>query len=209
MSEKINILCVDDHRLVREGIAQIIGLQSDMAVVASCDNGLDAVRLFAQVKPDVTLMDLQLPEMNGLDAIRAIRARHADARIIVLTMYHGDEEVYSALRAGAAAYVPKDVLSSELIRVIREVWQGATPLPDEIAARGERRAFRRALLSDREEQVLKLIAQGMRNKEMATALGIAEETVQVYVKKIFAKLDVHDRVSAVAAAVKRGILRSP
>ncbi|HEY5564501.1 MAG: hypothetical protein A3H97_22995 [Acidobacteria bacterium RIFCSPLOWO2_02_FULL_65_29] len=202
---QIRILCVDDHAVVREGIAVILELQPDMKVVASAGSGLQAVHMFREYRPDVTLMDLQLPVVTGLEAIRTIRSHHAGARIIVLTMYHGDEDIYQALQAGATTYLLKETLSKDLVRVIREVHAGGRPISAEIAARLTERTAQ-PLLTPRELAVLKLIAEGLHNKEIATALGITEETVHSHLKNIFTKWHVGDRRAAVNVAVRRGII---
>jgi DNA-binding NarL/FixJ family response regulator len=201
----IRVLCVDDHRLLREGVARIVGLQPDMTVVAEASNGEDAIEQFARHRPDVTLMDLQLPRMNGLQAIRAIRQSQADARIVVLTMYQGDEDIYRAIEAGAMGYLLKDTLPDDLIRVIREVHGGRRVLPPEIAAALEQRASQPAL-TYREFQVLELLATGKRNKEIAAALGISGDTASAHIKSIFLKFNVHDRTAALAEALRRGII---
>jgi DNA-binding NarL/FixJ family response regulator len=201
----IRVLCVDDHRLLREGVARIVGLQPDMTVVAEASNGEDAIEQFARHRPDVTLMDLQLPRMNGLQAIRAIRQSQADARIVVLTMYQGDEDIYRAIEAGAMGYLLKDTLPDDLIRVIREVHDGRRVLPPEIAAALEQRASQPAL-TYREFQVLELLATGKRNKEIAAALGISGDTASAHIKSIFLKFNVHDRTAALAEALRRGII---
>lgn len=205
MKLRIRVLCVDDHRLVREGIAALIGRQADMEVVGSAATGEEAVALFQRHRPDVTLMDLQLPTMSGVDAIRAIRREHADARIIVLTMYPGEEDIYRAFDAGAATYLLKDMPSDEFIHAIREVHAGSRPLPPDIQARLDERATHRPV-TPRELEVLELISQGMRNKEIAAALAITEETVQVHLRNIFAKLNVNDRTAALTVAVRRGLI---
>jgi len=206
MSAKpISVLCVDDHRLMRDGIVRMINLQPDIAVVAEARNGQEAVEQFSQHRPDVTLMDLQLPVMNGLSAIRAIRQIQPDARVVVLTMYHGDEDIYRALRAGAAAYILKDSMPDDLIRVIREVHLGTASISEEIAARLVARA-RQPVLTERELQVLELLATGCRNKEIASELSITEATARTHIKSIFAKFNVHDRTSALAEAVRRGVV---
>ena len=202
----IRVFCVDDHALVRDGIALIVDSQPDMQVVASAATGVEAVARFKTHRPDVTLMDLQLPTMSGIEAIRAIRAETADARIIVLTMYHGDEDIYQALEAGAATYLLKDTLSRDLIRIIREVHAGGRPIPTEIANSLARRPSQ-ASVTPREREVLKAMAEGMRNKEIAAVLGITEETVHAHVKNIFFKLKVRDRTAALTAAIRRGIIR--
>jgi len=202
---KIRVLCVDDHRLVLEGIARIIELHSDMRVVATATRGEEALQQFILHRPDITLMDLRLSGMSGLEAIHAIRSESPDARIVVLTMYRGEEDIYQALHAGCVGYLVKDSLAGDLIRVIREAYAGGRPIPADVSAQFELRAGR-ATLSFREHKVLKLVAKGMRNKEIGTAIGIAADTVEVYVKNIFKKLNIHDRISAVDVAIRRGII---
>ncbi len=201
----IRVLCVDDHRLLREGIARIIGLQPDMAVIAEASNGEEAIEQFKRHKPDVTLMDLQLPRMNGLEAIRVIKTEQPDARIVVLTMYQGDEDIYRAIQSGAAGYLLKDTVPEDLIRVIREVHSGRRVLPPEIAAALELRASQPSLTL-RELQVLELLATGKRNKEIAAELGISGDTASAHIKSIFVKFNVHDRTAALAEALRRGII---
>jgi DNA-binding NarL/FixJ family response regulator len=201
----IRVLCVDDHRIVREGIALIIDREPDMKVVASASTGEEAVVLFRRERPDVTLMDLQLPMMSGLEAIQAIRREDPNARIIVLTMYQGDEDIHRSLAAGAATYLLKDTLSDDLIRFVREVHAGRRPIRPDVKARLEERAAH-PTLTPRETQVMALVAEGRRNKEIAAQLGISEETVQVHLKNIFAKLKVGERTAAVNVALRRGIV---
>jgi DNA-binding NarL/FixJ family response regulator len=202
---KIRILCVDDHRLVLAGLALMIGRQPDMELVGSAASGEEAVVLFQQHRPDITLMDLQLPVMSGLEAIRVIRHEAPDARIIVLTMYHGDEDIHKALLAGASTYLLKDMLSDDLMRVIREVHAGQRSLLPDVQVRLDERATRPSL-TPREVQVTELIGRGFRNKEIAAELHISEETVQVHVKSILTKLGVNDRTAAVNVALRRGII---
>ena len=202
---RIRVLCVDDHRIVREGISLIINRQSDMEVVALAASGEEAVALHRKYRPDVTLMDLQLGTMSGVEAIRAIRSESAAANIVVLTMYQGDEDIYRALEAGASTYLLKDTLSDDLIRVVREVHAGRHPIRPDVQARLAERNARPALTA-REVEVLELIAEGMRNKEIGAALGISEETAQVHVKHILAKLKVKDRSAAITVALRRGII---
>lgn len=205
MKSQIRVMCIEDHPVVREGITLKIDLQSDMKVVAAAGTGEQAVALFRQHRPDVTLMDLQLPGMSGLETIRAIGREDPKARIVVLTMYRGDEDIYHALQAGATTYLFKDTLSEDLIRVVREVHGGARPIPPDVAARLTARETQPDL-TPREVQVLECIAQGMRNKEIAAALGISKETAPVHVKNIFAKLNVNDRTAALSVALHRGII---
>jgi two-component system NarL family response regulator len=199
------VLCVDDHRVVREGIAAVIGRQDDMEVVGEAATGTQAIELFRRRTPDVTLMDLQLPVLPGIEAIRAIRAIDSAARIVVLTTYHGEEDVYGALQAGAAAYLLKDAIIDDLPRVIREVHQGTAVIPPEVQKILAARA-NQVPLTSREVEVLELIAQGLRNKEIASVLGITQETAKVHVRNILGKLDVSDRTAAVTIALRRGIL---
>jgi DNA-binding NarL/FixJ family response regulator len=202
---RIRVLCVDDHRIVREGIGLIIARQPDMEVAGSAATGEEAIALFKRERPDVTLMDLQLATMSGLEAIQAIRREDADARIIVLTMYQGDEDIHRALSAGATTYLLKDTLSDDLIRFVREVHAGRRPIRADVKARLDERATQ-PTLTPREVQVMELVSEGRRNKEIAVLLGISEETVQVHLKNIFAKLKVGERTAAVNVAIRRGIV---
>jgi two-component system NarL family response regulator len=202
---RIRVLCVDDHRVMLDGLALLIGRQPDMEVVASATNGDQAVSQHSAVHPDVTLMDLQLPGMNGLEAIRQIRQADPDARIVVLTMYQGDEDIYRALEAGAATYLLKDALSDELVDVIRQVHSGRKPLMPEVEAQLESRR-QQPTLTPRELQVVRLISEGLRNKEIAVTLGISEQTAKVHVKNILAKLHVNDRAAVISVAARRGIV---
>ena len=204
MAGSIRILAVDDHALLREGIAAIVGNQADMELVAEGVNGLEAVELFRRHQPDVTLMDLQMPEMNGIDALSAIRGEFPEARIIVLTTYTGDVQVFRALRAGARAYLLKGLLRKELIETIRAVHAGQKRLAPEIAAEIAEHAIDEGL-TPREIDVLRLIAGGNANKEIAAQLSLTEETVKGHVKNILAKLGAKDRTHAVTIGLKRGI----
>ena len=205
MDKRISVLCVDDHQIVREGIVAVIGRQIDMEVTGTAANGLQAVEAFLQNPPDVTLMDLQLPVLSGLEAIRRIRSADVHAKIIVLTTYHGDEDVHQALEAGAATYVLKEAVFNDLAGVVRAVHNGAQPLSDYV-----RRILATRLnygqLTAREVEVLELIAQGLSNKEVGKSLGITEETTKVHVRNIMEKLDVEDRTEAVTRALRRGII---
>ncbi len=205
VASAIRVLCVDDHRLMREGIVRIVSLQPDIVVVAEARTGQEAVEQFMQHRPDVTLMDLQLPVMNGLQAIRAIKKIDPNARVVVLTMYQGDEDIYRALQAGAVAYLLKDSVPDDLIRVIREVHAGNQIISDDMAAKLAARASQPAL-TERELQVLELLAEGQRNKEIAATLSISEDTARTHIKSIFFKFNVHDRTAALAEAVRRGIV---
>lgn len=204
--DRIRIVCVDDHRVVREGIAAVLGRQSDMDVVAAGATGLQAVDLYRAHRPDVVVMDLQMPGMGGLEAIEVIRAEWPEAKIVVLTMYHGDEDIYRAVQAGAAAYLLKDAILDDLTRVVREVHEGRCRLPAEVLQIMARRSAGEALTS-REVEVLEMIGQGLSNRDIAAALGIAHETAKAHVKNILRKMGVSDRTAAVTTALKRGILR--
>ena len=201
----VRVMCVDDHRLMREGIRRIVALQPDMVVVAEASNGTEAIEQFQKHKPDVTLMDLQLPSVNGHEAIKAIRSLQPDARIVVLTMYYGDEDVYRAIAAGVMGYILKDAVPDDLIHVIREVHAGRRTIPAEIEAVLDARAMQPSLTA-REFQVLQLLATGKRNKEIASALGISADTTNAHVKSIFQKFNVHDRTAALGEAIRRGII---
>jgi two-component system NarL family response regulator len=201
----IRVMCVEDHRIVREGLALIINQEPDMKIVGSCATVDEAIELHRTLSPDVTLMDLRLGPASGVDAIKAIRREKPDARIIVLTMYEGDEDIFRAHQAGATTYLLKDTLSSDLVRVVREVNAGGRPVLPEVQARLAERASMPTLTS-REVEVLQLISQGLRNKEVGAMLGITEGTVQIHVKNIFAKLSVNDRTAAVQVAVRRGLI---
>jgi len=198
-------MCVEDHRIVREGLALIINQEPDMKIVGSCATVNEAIELYRTVHPDVTLMDLRLGTGSGVDAIKAIRADNAEARIIVLTMYEGDEDIFRAHQAGATTYLLKDTLSTDLVRVVREVHAGLRPVLPAVQARLAERASMPTLTS-REVEVIQLISQGLRNKEVGAMLGITEGTVQIHVKNIFAKLQVNDRTGAVQVAVRRGLI---
>jgi two-component system, NarL family, response regulator len=202
----IRVLLVDDHRIVREGLAMVIDRQADMRVTAMAAGADDAVRRYLEHRPDLTIMDLQLGGTSGVAAIRTIREHDPAARIIVLTMMKGDEDIYRAMEAGATTYLLKDTAIEDLTRVIREVHAGRSPrVSPEIRARMAARAERPAL-THREIEVLELVRRGLRNREIGISLGISEETVQSHVRSILSKLDVPDRTAAVDVALRRGIL---
>jgi two-component system, NarL family, response regulator len=202
----IRVLCVDDHRIVREGLSMLIGRQDDMEVVGLAGSGEEAVELFTHLRPDVTLMDLQLGRMTGVDAITAIRRIDPHARIVVLTMFQGDEDVFRAIEAGAATYLLKDAAFSDLVHAVRQVHDGRQPsMSPQVKAQLAWRATRPAL-TPREVEVLDLIRRGLRNREIAASCNISEETVQTHVKNILLKLDAQDRTAAVNVALSRGIL---
>ena len=206
----IRLLCVDDHPMILEGLSAIISRQTDMELTATATSGEQAVVLFRQCRPDVTLIDLQLPGLSGLDTINTIRHEFPGAIIVVLTMFRGEEDIHRALAAGAATYLLKGVRSDELLRTVRQVHAGERPLPAHVAvvlaARDEN-----AQVTLREVEVLKLVAKGYRNKEIAAALTISIETAKTHVKSILAKLKVNDRTAAVQVAQQRGLihLREP
>jgi DNA-binding NarL/FixJ family response regulator len=201
----IRILSVDDHPLLREGIAALIGIQSDMQLIGEASNGREALEQFRTHHPDVTLMDLQMPEMSGIDAISAIRGEFPDARIVVLTTHAGDFQISRALKAGARGYLLKDMLRQELLETIRAVHAGQKRMSSEAAAEIAEHATD-DVLTPREIDVLRLIAKGNANKEIAGQLSLTEETVKGHVKNILAKLGVHDRTHAVTIGLKRGII---
>ncbi len=201
----IRILCVDDHAIVREGIGLVIDRERDMKVVAFAATAVEALQQFRITQPDVTLMDLRLRSEDGTSAIQRILAESPTARIIVLTMYEGDEDIYRALHAGAVAYLLKDTLSDDLIGTIREVHAGIRSVRKEISDRLADRSLHPSL-TPRELGVLELLATGKRNKEIAYDLNISEATVQVHMKNIFFKLHVNDRTGAIHVAARRGII---
>jgi DNA-binding NarL/FixJ family response regulator len=205
MPKSIRILTVDDHPLLREGIAALVATQSDMKVVAEASNGLEALEKFRKHRPDITLMDLVMPEMKGMDAIIAIRAEFPEARIIVLTTYTGDVQVLHALKAGARGYLLKGLLRKELLETVRAVHAGGKRIPPEVAAQLADHAGDEEL-SAREIEILRLIAGGNANKQIADQLSITEETVKGHVKNILAKLSANDRTHAVTISLKRGII---
>ena len=201
----IRVLAVDDHPLLREGIAALISTEEDMELIGEASNGREALDLFRKCHPDVTLMDLQMPEMNGIDAIGAIRSEFPDARIIVLTTQPGDVQVFRALKAGARAYLSKVMLRRELLDTIRAVHAGQKRLSGEAAAEIAEHAADDAL-TPREIDVLRLVAVGNANKEIGALLSMTEVTVKSHVKNILSKLGANDRTHAVTIALKRGII---
>lgn len=202
---RIGIMVVDDHPLLREGIAAVIAGQPDMLLVAEATNGVEAIEAFSRHRPDVTLMDLQMPVMNGIDAITGIRLLAPAARIVVLTTYHGDVQALRAFKAGASGYLLKSMLRKELLDTIRLVHGGGRRIPPEIASGIAEHAAADAL-SAREVEVLLGVAGGNANKRVARLLGISEETVKAHMKSILAKLSANDRTHAVTIALKRGII---
>ena len=204
--DPIRILAVDDHPLLREGIAALLANQTDMKLVAQASTGKEAIAQFRSHQPDVTLMDLQMPDMGGIDAILAIRGEFGDARIIVLTTYRGDSLAQRALKAGAKAYVLKNHVRKDLLETIRAVHAGAKRIHPEVAAELAAHAADDPLTA-REIEVLSLIAAGKANKLIADQLSISEETVKGHVKSILSKLDANDRTHAVTVGLKRGIIQ--
>lgn len=203
--EKIKVMVVDDHPLMRVGVASIVNARSDMTVVAQTGSGEEAVTLFLKHKPDVTLMDLRLPGMSGVDAIRAIRSSHAGARFVVLTTYEGDADIHRALEAGAQGYVIKGMPYQTLVEALQRVHKGGRFLPPPVA-RALASRMPDSDLSAREQEVLRLLASGKSNKDIAFLLGITEATVKCHVSAILVRLDVSDRTEAVVTALQRGLV---
>ncbi|HXN95808.1 MAG TPA: response regulator transcription factor [Candidatus Acidoferrales bacterium] len=202
---KIRVLCVDDHPVVRDGIAAIISLQPDMVLAGAAATGGEALERFFELRPDVALVDLQLPDMSGFDLIKKIKDKSPNARIIVLSSHEGDVDIQRALEAGAQGYVAKGIVRGELLETIRSVHAGKRRLP---AALAQKLAEHMAdePISARELEVLSLMAAGKRNKEIASELSIAEDTVKMHVRNILSKLQVNDRTEAVTIALRRGII---
>ena len=204
--KRIRILIADDHTVVREGLVSLVKRKSDMVVLAEASNGREAVDLWKQHRPDVTLLDLRMPEMDGVSAIKEIRGLDPNAHIVVLTTYDGDEDIYRAIKAGAKAYLLKDTARDALVDCVRKVHAGETYLPPPLAAKLAERVSG-AGLSAREMEVLQRMAAGKSNKEIGAELFISEGTVKSHIKGIFTKLDVVSRTEAVAAATRRGLIQ--
>jgi DNA-binding NarL/FixJ family response regulator len=205
-SGRIRVLSVDDHPLLREGLAAIINGEADMVLVSQASNGTDAIQRHREFRPDVTLMDLRLPDLSGIDAMMAIRAEFPDARVIILTTFEGDVEIQRALQAGARGYLLKSTPPSDLLQAIRQVHAGKKRVPPDVAAQlAEHMSFES--LTAREVEVLQQVAGGNRNREIAERLFISEETVKVHLKHIMDKLGANDRTQAIAIGVRRGIIQ--
>jgi DNA-binding NarL/FixJ family response regulator len=204
-SEPITVLSVDDHDLVRKGISAILSNEPDLHLIAEANNGSDAVRLFRAHRPDVTLMDLRLPDQTGEQTTRQIRADFPDARIIALTSYDGDQDIYRALEAGVRGYLLKEMVHSEVVRAIRMVHSGKRFIPHEVSQQLSG-FFPEVALTPREVEVLTLVARGLGNKEIGDVLGTASGTVKAHVQSILSKLDAKDRTHAVTIAISRGII---
>ncbi|MHC5775930.1 response regulator [Nostoc sp.] len=208
MSEStvIRVLIVDDHSIVRQGLAAMIENEPDMTVVGQAGNGQEAIAQYRQLQPDVTLIDLRMPQVSGVDAIVAICAEFAHARIIVLTTYDGDEDIYRALRAGAKGYLLKGAEPDALLNAIHIVHNGQQYIPSEVAAKLVQR-MKIPELSDREQEVLRQMVLGLRNHDIGAALNITESTVKFHINRILSKLGVSDRTQAVITALKRGLAK--
>jgi DNA-binding NarL/FixJ family response regulator len=202
----IHVMCVDDHPLVRKGIAFILSNEPDMQLVAEADSGDEAVRLFREHRPDVTLMDLRMAGTDGIAATKAIRSESPDARIIALTSYDGDQDIYRALDAGVRGYLLKETVHTDVLRAIRTVHSGKRLVPPEVAERLSEH-FPRVALTPRETEVLALVAGGLGNREVAQRLGRSAGTIKIHIENILAKLGAADRTQAVTIAIQRGILR--
>lgn len=205
LNKLIRVIVIDDHPVVREGLAAMIARQPDMAVVAQGENGKQAIALFKEHRPDVSLIDLRMPGVSGIEAILTIREEFPQSRIIVLTTYDGDEDIYRALKAGVKAYLLKDVFREELLEAIRAVHAGRRHIPVAVATRLAERVAAPDLTS-REIEVLTLIAKGSSNKEIARQLAISEGTVKGHVNNILSKMGVDDRTEAATSALRRGII---
>lgn len=203
---QIRVFSVDDHPLLREGIAALVNNQPDMVLIGQASTGGEAIQLFKEYSPDVTLLDLRLPDMSGIDTLIAIRTAFPDARVIMLTTFEGDVEIHRALQAGACGYLLKNMPPSELLDVIRLVHAGKKRIPPEIASQLAEHMADEAL-TEREVEVLQQVAGGNKNRDIANKLFISEETVKVHIKHIMEKLGAADRTQAVAIGIRRGIIQ--
>jgi DNA-binding NarL/FixJ family response regulator len=204
-TEVLGILCVDDHPLVRKGIAAILANEKDMKLIAEAGSGAEAVEAFRQFHPDVTLMDLRMPGMDGIEATKEIRKIDPEAKIIALTSYDGDQEIYRALEAGVRGYILKESVHTEIVRAIRVVQSGKRLMPPEVAERLSEH-FPQVALTPREIEVLQHVAKGLGNKEIGVRLGTAAGTVKMHLQNILSKLGASDRTHAVTLAIRRGII---
>jgi len=203
--ETIRVLCVDDHPLVRKGIASILANEADMQLVGEAGDGREAVEAFRLHRPDVTLMDIRMPQMDGIEATKLIRREDPEARIIALTSYDGDQEIYRSLEAGVRGYILKEMVHTEIVRAIRVVHSGKRLMPAEVAERLSEH-FPQVTLTPREVEVLTFVAQGLGNKEIGAQLGTAAGTVKMHLQNILCKLGASDRTHAVTLAIRRGII---
>jgi DNA-binding NarL/FixJ family response regulator len=205
MKKKIQVLIVDDHFLLRIGLANSLNVESDMACVAEARTGAEALELYRKSLPDVVLMDLRLPDMDGVDATAKLRSEFPNAAVIMISTFDGEDDVYRSLQAGARSYVTKDISRDELLQIIRTVYEGKLSLPAAIAARLAQRMQRREL-TEREREVLRLVVEGLTNKQIAASLHITEVTVKLHVSNILTKLGAQDRTHASTLAIQRGIV---
>ena len=201
----IRVLIADDQRVVREGLSMLVGLIDDVQVVGTACDGAEAIQLAEDRRPDVVLMDLRMPEMNGIEATRIIRGEAPETKIIALTSYDGDQDIYRAIEAGVRGYILKEMVHTEVLRAIRTVHAGKRLMPAEVAERLSE-YFPQMALTPREVEVLRFVAKGMANKEIAHQLGTASGTIKMHIQNILAKLDASDRTHAVTIALERGIL---
>jgi len=204
-TEVLGILCVDDHPLVRKGIAAILANEKDMKLIAEAGSGAEAVGAFRQYHPDIVLMDLRMPGMDGIEATKEIRKIDPEAKIIALTSYDGDQEIYRALEAGVRGYILKESVHTEIVRAIRVVYSGKRLMPPEVAERLSEH-FPQVALTPREIEVLQHVAKGLGNKEIGVRLGTAAGTVKMHLQNILSKLGASDRTHAVTLAIRRGII---
>jgi DNA-binding NarL/FixJ family response regulator len=202
----IRIIIADDHTVVRDGLAAILGMQCDMQIVAQASDGEEACSAFEQHRPDVLLLDLRMPKMDGLDVVRAIHAKHPDARIVIVTTFAGDEDIFHSLKAGAKGYLLKDAPRQQILEAIRAVYAGSHYVPSAIASKAAEHALKPQLTA-REVEVLQRMARGESNKEIGVTLFVSEGTVKTHVKSILAKLNATSRTEAVTIATRRGVIR--